>query len=71
LKTLGALLGYFILLTPQGPISTSYRFSANTSPASQVELPPLTSLLAQVNDTRQGILIGDAHKDLPLASFSG
>jgi len=62
-ETLGALLGYFILLTPQGPSSKIYRFSTNTSPAIPSDLPPLADLLAQANETHQGILIGDAHKD--------
>ncbi len=63
-ETLGALLGHIILLTPKGPSHKSYYFSASVPPASQAQLPPLTDLLAQVKDTRQGILIGDAHKDL-------
>ena len=63
-ETLGALLGHIILLTPNGPSHKSYYFSASVPPASQAQLPPLTDLLAQVKDTRQGVLIGDAHKDL-------
>ena len=59
-ETLGALLGHIILLTPKGPRSKSYSFSAADT---QAQIPPLTDLLAQVNETRQGILIGDAHRD--------
>ncbi len=62
-ETLGALLGHMILLTPKVPILKSYHFSSS-SPTLQAQLPPLTDLLAQINESRQGIIIGDAHKDL-------
>jgi signal transduction histidine kinase len=62
-ETLGALLGHIILLTPEGPSHKSYHFSAPAATVSEAQLPPLTDLLAQVNETRQGIIIGDAHKD--------
>jgi signal transduction histidine kinase/response regulator RpfG family c-di-GMP phosphodiesterase len=62
-ETLGALLGHIILLTPKGPSHKTYHFSASASPVPQVQLPPLTELLTQVKKTRQGLIIGDAHKD--------
>ena len=62
-ETLGALVGHFILLTPQGMSFKSYRFSEKPSPATPSQLPALTNLLAQVNETRKGIIINDAHKD--------
>lgn len=62
-ETLGALLGHIVLLTPKGPSHKSYFFSASTAPVFQTQLPALTDLLAQVNETHQGIIIGDAHTD--------
>src|SRR5271157_389808 len=62
-ETLGALMGTIVLLTPAGPSHKSYSFSASASPATQTQLPDLTDLLSQVNETHQGIIIGDAHTD--------
>jgi signal transduction histidine kinase len=62
-ETMGALLGHISLLTPEGQNQKSYRFSTSASPTKQVQIPSLTELMAQIKDTHQGILIGDAHKD--------
>jgi signal transduction histidine kinase/DNA-binding response OmpR family regulator len=62
-ETLGALVGHIILLTPDGPSHKSYYFSASAPLASQAQLPDLTALLPQFNETRQGIIINDAHND--------
>ena len=62
-ETLGALLGHIIILTPQGPHTKSYTFFTTPASTSRQELPALTGILAQINETRQGILIGDAHRD--------
>lgn len=62
-ETLGALLGHAILLTPGEPLSKTYHFSAQKSPAPDAPLPPLGEMLAQVKETRQGLIIEDAHRD--------
>ena len=62
-ETLGATLGHIILLTPQGPIQKSCRFSKGIFETFQAQLPPLTSLLTRVHRSRQGILIANAHED--------
>jgi signal transduction histidine kinase/DNA-binding response OmpR family regulator len=69
-ETLGAMLGHFILLTPKGTSHKTYSFSNPASASVQAKLPPLTDILNQVNETRQGIIIGDAHQDSrwPVAS---
>jgi len=56
-------LGTSSSLTPEGSSHKSYRFSASAATASDTQLPPLTDLLIQINETRQGITVGDAHKD--------
>jgi signal transduction histidine kinase/DNA-binding response OmpR family regulator len=63
-ETLGALLGHIVLLSPDSPSAKSYHFSSSSgSPASPAEVPVLTDVLAQINKTRQGIIIRDAHED--------
>ncbi len=63
-ETLGALLGHIVLLTPNGPSLKSYTFSSSDPATLQAQLPPLTDLLDQITESHQGILIGDAHRDL-------
>jgi CheY-like chemotaxis protein len=62
-ETLGALLGHILLLNPEGMSHKSYHFSDSAHTVLEQDLPPLTDLLKQVNESRQGILISDAHKD--------
>jgi two-component system phosphate regulon sensor histidine kinase PhoR len=62
-ETLGALIGHIVLLTPGESRINSYALSASTSVASQVHLPALADLLTQIEETRQGIIITDAHQD--------
>ena len=62
-ETLGALLGHIILLTPEGTRHKSYHFSPAGTQPSEMAIPPMTELLSQITDTRQGIIISDARKD--------
>jgi CheY-like chemotaxis protein len=62
-ETLGALLGHIIFLTPDAPSNKCYFFSASAPLASQAQLPDLTALLTEVNETSQGIILDDVHKD--------
>lgn len=63
-ETLGALLGHIILLAPRGPLTRTYRFPASSDPHAPTQLLPLTELLSQARDTRQGFIIKDTHKDV-------
>lgn len=62
-ETLGALLGHIILLTDNDPIRKTHHFSTINAPALAVQLPPLKEMLAQIRETRQGLIIEDAHHD--------
>jgi CheY-like chemotaxis protein len=59
-ETLGALLGHIVILTPEGSLKKTHHFSGT---AADVTLPPLTGLLAQFRETRQGFIINDIHAD--------
>lgn len=62
-ETLGAFMGHLIMLEPQGTFHKTYQFSPENPNAFRPELPDISPLLKQVNDTRQGFVIGDVRKD--------
>ncbi len=62
-ETLGALLGHFMVLTPTGVLFKTFRFSAPSSMQMDSRPTPLTALLDQVKDTREGFIIRDTDID--------
>ena len=62
-ETLGAMLGQVFILNPGGPLLKEYRVPSSTSPAFDIQLPPLDELLNQAKETRQGMIINDTHED--------
>lgn len=67
-ETLGAMLGHMLILNSVVPIHKEYRIS--TVPA-EVRLPSLTNLLAQIKETRQGLIINDTNDDLRWEALPG
>ncbi len=62
-ETLGAFMGHLIMLEPQGNSQKTYRIPSEKQENFTPEIPDLAPLLKQVNDTRQGFVIGDTGKD--------
>ncbi len=62
-ETLGAFMGHLVLLDETAPLYKTHHFSCCQTSQTHAEMPPLESLLAQLNETRQGCIIADAHLD--------
>lgn len=62
-ETLGAMLGHLILMDTKNPLVKTYRFSTAAGDDFETHLPPLAPILARINDTRQGFIISELHKD--------
>lgn len=62
-ETLGAFVGYLVLLSPEGSLQSTHHFSISSSPISEIKLPPLKYLLDKVKESRQGIIINDTRTD--------
>lgn len=62
-ETLGALKGHLVLLEPQGVFHKTHQVAAEKQQARKAELPDIRPLLAQLNETRQGIVINDTRSD--------
>lgn len=62
-ETLGAMFGHITLFTEKGPFHKEYRIS--NSPASNFEMhsPALNSLLDQIRETRQGLIIENTYEE--------
>jgi len=67
-ETLGAMLGYMLILNSAAPIHKEYRIP--TAPA-EVQLPSLTNLLVQIKETRQGLIINNTNADLRWEALPG
>jgi CheY-like chemotaxis protein len=62
-EAMGALLGHIILFDPRISLQKTYHFTKNEIFNSDFRLQTLDAILALLRDTRQGLIIGDAHKD--------
>lgn len=63
-ETLGALIGHFILFEEQGAVRRTHHVaSEKRQTGSEVELPDLKPILAQIKDSSQGFVINDTQKD--------
>jgi signal transduction histidine kinase/DNA-binding response OmpR family regulator len=62
-ETLGAMLGYIIILNPTGPLQKEYHISTPVFPTHKVQLPHLNTLLEELRKTQWGMIIDDAHND--------
>lgn len=62
-ETLGAFMGHLVLLEPQGVFHKTHIISSGEQDELTPELPDITPLLAQLNETRQGIVIKDTRSD--------
>jgi len=61
---LGALIGHFILFEEQGAVRRTHHVaSEKRQTGSEVELPDLKPILAQIKDSSQGFVINDTQKD--------
>jgi signal transduction histidine kinase/DNA-binding response OmpR family regulator len=63
METLGAMLGHILLLDPKGPIHKKYCVSKPETTSQEIRFPPLNDLVAQIKETRQGLIIDDTLKD--------
>ncbi len=60
-EILGAMFGHLLLFNSKEPFQRSYGVSASLTPS--VQIPSLKSLLRQIRDTRQGLIIADVRTD--------
>ena len=62
LETLGALQGYMIILSSENEPQQNYQVSVSAE-SSNVEMVIPESLLKHINESHQGLVVGDAHND--------
>ncbi|MFZ5912324.1 MAG: response regulator [Chloroflexota bacterium] len=62
-ETLGAMLGHVIIFTPKGALHREYRIPDPAKPNFETQFPSLNGFLAQVKETRQGLIVGDTQND--------
>lgn len=62
-ETLGAFLGRLLLLEPQGVFSRTYIVPSGKRDEFAPESHDITPLLAQINETRQALVISDTRND--------
>lgn len=70
-ETLGALMGHLVLLSPQGVFHQMRHVAPGKQDAPKTELPDLSLLLKQLNETRQGFVIGDTRNDARWPAAAG
>jgi CheY-like chemotaxis protein len=63
-ETLGAGLGHIFILDSESTLHKSHCVSALSPAFPEEQLPPLSAMLDQIKDARQGLIIPDVHADL-------
>lgn len=62
-ETLGAMMGHIVLFEKNGPIHKKHCISKQDSAFQEIPFPPLNDLVAQIKETRQGLIIDDTRTD--------
>jgi signal transduction histidine kinase/DNA-binding response OmpR family regulator len=63
-ETIGAVLGHILIFNSTGPLHKKHLISSVAPAGFEAQLPPLDTLVTQIKETRQGIIINNIGKDL-------